>query len=251
MRVFLVDDEPPALRWLTTLLEQEEDVEVCGTATEGAEAIEGIRRERPDLVLLDVRMPEMSGFDLVRALGTDRPLVVFVTAYDEHALDAYQHGVFDYVTKPVEEARLQSVLLRVRDALGGRAAEVPSPPNRVLEELSALLPSRRRFPVRTAAGRVSFVNVGAIERVEVDGSHLKLWINRKAHRVRMTMAEFEARIPPGILVRVHRSAMVNVDFIREVQPYLYGDFAIVMRDGSHVITGRTYRDAVRALIGTG
>ncbi|MCU0634021.1 MAG: LytTR family DNA-binding domain-containing protein [Gemmatimonadaceae bacterium] len=249
IRIVLVDDEPPALKRLITLLEPEPDLSIVGTAHDGSSAITVIETEQPDVVFLDIQLPGATGFDVIQALAPEVPLIVFVTAHDDFALEAFRHGVFDYVTKPVEPERLSAVVGRVRhrvatEARGARKASI----DRLLDELSALMPARRRLPIRSPDGRVTFVNMAAIEKVEVDGSYLKLWIGRTAHRVRMTLTEFEGRVPSGLLVRVHRSVMVNLDHVREIQPYLYGDFALVMRDGTHVISGRTYREHVRALI---
>lgn len=249
IRVVLVDDEPPALKRLTALLAALRDVEIVGTAHDGSSAITVIETERPDAVLLDIQMPGATGFDVIQALGPDVPLVVFVTAHDDFALEAFRHGVFDYVTKPVDPERLAAVIDRVRHRIASESrTNRKENIDRLLEELAALMPARRRLPIRSPDGRVSFVNIAAIEKVEVDGGHLKLSIGRTVHRIRMTLTEFEARVPAGLLVRVHRSVMVNLDHVREIQPYLYGDFAIVMRDGSHVISGRTYREQVRALM---
>jgi two-component system LytT family response regulator len=246
-RVLLVDDEPPALKRMAVLVSRVPGFSVVATCAHGGEAVAATLETQPDVVLLDIQMPGITGIDVVREVGADMPLVIFVTAHDEFALDAYRLRAFDYLVKPVDADQLRDSLERAGSRLrADRLCRHLALPGVVFGE--AVTPPRRtRVPIRHDDGRVRFVDLAEIERVEVDGTHLSLHTPKGAHRIRMSLGEFEARIPPRILMRVHRSAMVNLEQIQEIQPWFHGDFVILMRSGARVVSGRTYREQVRAL----
>jgi two-component system, LytTR family, response regulator len=247
-RVLLVDDEPPALKRLESLLRDLPAFVVVGCCADGEQAVVAILNDRPDLVLLDIQMPGMSGFEVIREVGEQMPLVIFVTAHDEFALEAFRHRGFDYVIKPIDRERLRESMERALTRLeSDRRADDLGQLRAHIGELLGNTAARRRVPVRTADGRVRFIGVDDIQRVQVDESYLQLFVGKEVHRVRMTLGDFAARMPRDTFLRVHRSVMVNVSHIREIQPWFHGDFAIIMRDGSQVLTGRTYREQIRAL----
>lgn len=252
-----VDDEAPALKRLRDLLRGVEGVELVGEFADPAQALEALRREPPDILFLDVQMPGMSGFDLLRALERPPPVVVFVTAYDQHALEAFEVHAFDYLLKPVARDRFAEAVARARRRLESDASgDLPA-------RLAALLGGGdgQRAPVSTSASapapriplrageRFVMVDPGDIDRVEVDGNLVQVTAGGERFVFRETLAAFEARLPAGRFVRVHRSLVVNVDRIRQVEPWFHGDYLLLLADGSKVVTGATYRDRVRAALG--
>lgn len=248
VRAVVVDDEPLAREHLIALLADETDVAVVGEAGGGSEALRVITSLAPDIVFLDVQMPGLNGFDVLRAIpGDQMPLVVFVTAYDGHAIHAFEISAVDYLLKPVAPERLR---LAARRAVDRVRAPGPSG-HEMLARLSAFvdrLPSTGadRIPV-PVDGRVLFVPIREIDWVDAQDDHVRLHVGKTAHVIRDTMANVEARLKTGF-VRVHRSAIVNVDRIREVQPWVKGDYVVILQDGTRVTSGRTYRDRVKALL---
>lgn len=256
IRTLVVDDEPPARQRLIALLGDEPDIDVVGEAGSGSAAVRAITELQPDLVFLDIQMPGFDGFDVLRATaGLHQPLVVFVTAYDEHALKAFDVQAVDYVLKPVVEPRFRAA---VRRAVG-RLRETPRPElaralTRLLESVgtptAASSPPDER-PARLAIrheGRVVFVPLRDVAWVKADGDFVRVNAARQTYMVRETMGEVEARLPGGRFVRVHRSAIINVDRVREIQPWFKGDYVVLMDDGTRIHTGRTYREKVQALM---
>ena len=256
IRTLVVDDEPPARQRLVGLLGDEPDIEIVGEAGTGSAAVRAITELQPDLVFLDIQMPGFDGFDVLRATaGLHQPLVVFVTAYDEHALKAFDVQAVDYVLKPVVESRFRAA---VRRAVA-RVREMSQPElaralTRLLESVgtsgTATAPADER-PTRFAIrheGRVVFVPLKDIAWVRADGDFVHVSAGKQTYMVRETMAEVEARLPAGHFARVHRSAIINVDRVREIQPWFKGDYVVLMDDGMKIQTGRTYRERVQALM---
>lgn len=256
IRTLVIDDEPPARQRLIVLLGDEPDIEIVGEAGSGSAAVRAITELQPDLVFLDIQMPGFDGFDVLRATtGIHQPLVVFVTAYDEHALKAFDVQAVDYVLKPVVEPRFRAA---VRRAVA-RLRETPRPEltralTRLLESVGAGEPptsSPNELPTRFAIrhdGRVVFVPLEEIAWVGADGDFVQVHARKQTYMVRETMAEVEARLPTRRFVRVHRSAIINVDRVREIQSWFKGDYVVLMDDGSKIHTGRTYRQRVQAII---
>lgn len=255
IRTVIVDDEPPARARLIALLADEPDIEIVGEAGGGSAAVRAITELTPDLVFLDIQMPGLDGFDVLRATaGIHQPLVVFVTAYDQHALKAFDVQAVDYVLKPVVEPRFRAA---VRRAVA-RLRETPRPElTRALTQLlesvgaggAAASPNDApsRFAIRHD-GRVVFVPLEDIAWVGADGDFVQVHARKQTYMVRETMAEVEARLPARRFVRVHRSAIINVDRVREIQPWFKGDYVVLMDDGTKIQTGRTYRRSVQGII---
>ena len=245
-RTLIVDDEPLARRRLRALLAGEPRVDIIGEAATGSAAVTAIRNERPDLLLLDIQMPGQDGFDVLQEIaGIHEPVVIFVTAHDEHAIRAFEAEALDYVLKPVVEERLRAAVRRALARLDERRRGDSSATIATL--LGQLRPrAAARIPVKRD-GRITFVNAAEIHWAEADGDLVTLHTSRDAFVVRMTMAEIEGRLGDRAFARVHRSAIVNVDSIREIQPMFKGDYVIVLKNGASVRTGRAYRDVVRAL----
>jgi two-component system LytT family response regulator len=233
LRVLVADDEAPARRKLRRLLDAIGGIEIVGEAAAGDEAVERIATLAPDLVLLDVQMPVLDGFEVVAAVGVDRmPATVFVTAYDEHALRAFEVRALDYLLKPVSPERLRDAMERVR----ARTA----PPDRTA--LAALVAGRhlRRILVHDDRG-AHLLPVDAITLARAERNYVVLHTSRGAFRVRGTIGALAERLDPSAFLRVNRSDIVRLDAIRELQPWSHGDYRIVLGDGSALLWSRRYR----------
>jgi two-component system LytT family response regulator len=247
----IVDDEPLARRRIRTLLARERDVEVVDECADGTSAVEAIRRRRPDLVFLDVQMPEMNGFEVLRALGNElTAAVVFVTAFEQFSLEAFDVHALDYLLKPFHRTRFQETLRRVRQRLG-QEQELASMRVRLgalLGTVDATDEARstpiERLAIRTTA-KVTIVRVREIDCIQSDGNYARLHIGRTVHLLRQTMKSLATQLDPAVFVRIHHSCIVNVERVRELQPWSHGDYVIVLVDGRRLISGRSYRANLR------
>jgi two-component system LytT family response regulator len=249
IRALVVDDEPVARAHLRAMLEERGDIEVVGEAGDGRSAVDQIRGLGPDLVLLDVQMPELDGFGVVRAIGADRmPAVVFVTAHDQHALAAFEVHALDYVLKPLHRVRVQRAIDRVVDLLrSGTPSSGTGPLTELLHRLAAPQPGADRIAVRDG-DRVLYLRVADIDWIEAADDLVRLHVGRTVHTHRVTMADLEQRLPPSRFVRIHRSTIVNVDRVREFLPWFQGDWILVLADGTRLQSGKSYRKRLRELI---
>ena len=247
IRALVVDDEPVARSHMRALLEDRGDVQVIGEAGDGLTAVESIRALGPDLVLLDVQMPELDGLGVVRAVGPDRmPPVVFVTAHDQHAVDAFEVHALDYVLKPVHRARFNGAIDRVVEIIrSGAAAARSRPLAEVLDRLST--PGSERIAVKSG-DRVLYLRIADIDWVEAADDLVKLHVGKAVHDHRATMAQIEQRLPSSRFLRIHRSTIVNIERIREFQPWFQGDWILVLADGTRLQSGKSYRKRVRELM---
>jgi two-component system LytT family response regulator len=246
MRVLIVDDEPLAREHLIALLTDEPGLAVIGEAGGGTEAVRLIKSTQPDLVFLDIQMPGLNGFEVLRAIPADQmPLVVFVTAFEVHAVNAFDFSAVDYLLKPVVEDRLRRAVRRALDrAAAPNAKDVLAKLSVIAERLPAA--NVERIPVATQ-GRVLFVSPREVDWVDAQDDHVRLHVGKATHVARETLSHMESRLKVGF-VRIHRSTLVNVERIREVQPWVKGDYVVILQDGTRLTTGRTYRDRVRALL---
>ena len=249
IRALVVDDEPFAREGVRFLLEREPDVEIVGECSNGLEAVEAILDLGPSLVLLDVQMPELDGFGVVETVGAARmPAVIFVTAYDEHAVRAFDVNALDYLLKPIVEERFAVALERARSRIGERTA-----PGDVERRLAALLESVRPEPeyldrlVVKSPGRIQFVEVDEVDWFGAADNYVELHAGRQTHLVHGTLAALERRLDPRRFVRIHRSAIVIVDRVRELNPLFHGEYRVVLADGTALTSGRTYREVLRRL----
>ncbi|HET9333646.1 MAG TPA: response regulator [Gemmatimonadota bacterium] len=246
LRVILVDDEPLARERLRSLLEAEADVELVAECTDGVEAVAAVRSGRPDLVFLDVQMPGMDGFEVLDALDpATLPAVVFVTAYDRYALKAFDVHAVDYLLKPFDRQRFSSALERAR--LDLRADDAG---RRILALVADLRRERRpqqRIVVK-AAGRVFFLRPAEIDWMEAAGNYVRLHVGKKSHLVRETMKGLEDRLDPDTFVRIHRSRIVNLDRVRELQPWFHGEHLIVLTSGEQLTTSRRHSVRLQELL---
>jgi two-component system LytT family response regulator len=250
--VVIADDEPLARERIRMLLEPHSRFRIVAEAATGDDALEEIRRTRPDIVFLDISMPGPSGVQVAEALMDDErpPAVVFVTAHDEFALDAFEVSAIDYLVKPIDRERFERTLTRVEKRVADDDHHAPR------DELLALLDTlrtrsegqyRKRFVVRTPKGH-HFVLARDVESVVAEGNYLALNVGGRAHLVRETMTSFERSVDPSEFVRIHRSAIVRIDAIERIEAVGHGEYRVHMKGGARLQTSRAYTDRVRALL---
>ncbi|HEV8495835.1 MAG TPA: LytTR family DNA-binding domain-containing protein [Gemmatimonadaceae bacterium] len=250
IRTVIVDDEELARDRIQTLLEQQPDVEIVGVCTDGPSAVETIDRTQPDLVFLDVQMPGMNGFEVVDNLErTKLPAVVFVTAHDAHALKAFEIHALDFLLKPFDQTRFEKALERARGQLNHSKGTtiLDSRLVSLLEELHEERKYSERLIVKSS-GRVFFVRTEEIDWVEASGNYVKIHTKSDAHLLRESMKNMEAKLDPKTFVRIHRSAIVNIDHIKELEPWFHGEYIVIMRDGTRLTASRVFSDRLSALI---
>jgi two-component system LytT family response regulator len=227
IRALIVDDEPLARSNLRVLLGQDTDIESVQECGSGAEAVSQIRAERPDLVFLDVQMPECGGFEVLKMLeADDMPVIVFVTAYDEYALRAFDAGALDYLLKPFDDARFHLAMQRAKQQI---AAKESSPP-----------PETPRLTVRSA-GQVAYVPVPDIDWVEAADYYVCLHVGNKSHLLRKSMAELEQELDPHLFCRIHRSTIVNLRKVRTLEIDAAGEYEVILAGGHKLRLSRRFR----------
>lgn len=263
LRTVIVDDEPLARRGLRLRLAGESDIEIVAECGNGEEAIRTLTAQKPDLVFLDVQMPGVDGFGVLRRLPlSSLPMVVFVTAYDHYAIGAFEANAVDYLLKPVEDARLRQALFRIREQAGARAAaeqrdqllnllgSVTGHPELSLEQAlaeGATLADPRK-PVRLAirdGGRTVLVEEADIDWIDAAGDYMCIHVGGATHILRGTLRDLETSLDPDRFARIHRSTMVNVARVRELRPHINGEYFLTLEGGHEVKLSRSYRDQLR------
>jgi two-component system LytT family response regulator len=244
----LVDDEPLAREGLRMLLAKDADASAIHEAKNGREAVDAIRAIRPDLVFLDVQMPEMDGFAVLREIGAEQmPAVVFVTAHDKYAIQAFEINAIDYLLKPVTEERFAKALARAKFLLHTKLAEVPSRQIlSLLETLTSPRSSLTRLAIRSA-GKTIFVDVADIDWIEAAENYVQLHAGRAEHLLHVTMNTLEKSLDAELFLRIHRSVIVNVKRIKQMQPVMHGEFVITLANGVRLQSGRSYTDRLKTL----
>lgn len=246
----IVDDEPLARRRIRTLLARERDIQVVEECVDGPSAVDAIRRNRPDLVFLDVQMPEMSGFEVLRALGDALGAVIFVTAYEQFSLQAFEVHALDYLLKPFHRTRFQEALRRVRQRFSNERelAEARVRLAALVHDAAGLDAARskpiERLAIRSTA-RVAIVRVREIDWIEGDGNYVRLHVGRAVHLLRQTMKSLAHQLDPGVFIRIHHSSIVNVERVRELQPWSRGDYVVLLDGGTRLISSRSYSANLR------
>jgi two-component system LytT family response regulator len=242
LRALVVDDEALARQRIRHLLRRAGDIDVAAECANGLEAVQAVENLSPDLVFLDIQMPELDGFGVVEAVGADRmPPTLFITAYDQHALHAFEVHALDYLLKPFSSERFQQALGRARRWCVQQSAE--KGPN--LASLLASLRRERPFVDRLLVkqgDRHVLVRTAALQWVEAEDNYVRLHVDGTSHLLRQTMAGLLARLDPAQFRRIHRSAIVNLDCIKEFQPWTGGDHLVIMRDGTRLTLSRTFRE---------
>lgn len=270
IRTLIIDDEPAARRGIRSLLEHDEDVVVVGEAASGREAVEKIRAERPDLVFLDVQMAEMNGFKVLESLGDcPPPAVIFVTAFDEHALQAFEVNAVDYLLKPYDDDRFWAAMRRAKTEIVRRqtdllslklgnllgylksAAADPAPAAGPAAAIPANPPAEsitRDRVLLKAGGEIHFLKAEEIDWVEAEGDYMKFHAAGRVHLLRETMGNLEERLDPKRFVRIHRSTIVNIDRVRKLSPSFAGEYAVILNDGTKLRLSRGYHERLQELM---
>jgi two-component system LytT family response regulator len=261
IRVLVADDEPVARRRVTRLLKEDPDIDVIAECGGGLEAVDRIRSEMPDLVFLDIQMPDLDGIRVIERVGVERmPPVVFVTAYNEYAIRAFDVNAVDYLLKPYDAARFRQALDRARDRLSRadpsarvdelrtivRALVAHESAGRAGDGAGAVSPiPLDRIGVRID-GSLHIVRTADVDWFETEGNYMRLHVGRATHLIRTTAAELEAQLDPREFVRIHRRYLVNLERVVEVQPWFAGDAIVVLRDGTKLRLSRTHREQFHA-----
>jgi two-component system, LytTR family, response regulator len=252
LRVVVVDDEPLARSGVADLVREDPDLDVVAECADGRSALEAIERLRPDLVLLDVQMPELDGFEVLRRLDpARRPAVIFITAYDEFAVRAFDVHALDYLVKPFDDARFAEALERAKLVVLSGGGELGRRLDALLSQLAAGGPpgsALNRIVVKTG-GRVTFVRVEELDWVEAADYCVKLHAGGRSHVIRESMGALEGRLDPRRFFRVNRSAIVNLDRVREIQPYFKGEQMVLLQDGTQLKLSRGRRVELEERLG--
>jgi two-component system LytT family response regulator len=249
IRVLLVDDESLAREMLREMLQDDPQVTIVGESCNGHEALEAIRTHSPDLIFLDVQMPELGGFEVLEALGKEIPRVIFVTAYDQYAVRAFEVHALDYLLKPFDQERFdiswqraRAQILRDRD--GGTDQRILA----LLEEMKAGNKYLERLVIK-ASGRIYFLETAEIDWIEAEGNYVSVHSAKKNHLLRETISSLEAQLDPRKFLRIHRSSIVRIDRIQELQPWFHGEYRIILQNGTQLTLSRNYRDKLQEALG--
>lgn len=265
IRALIVDDEPAARDAIRSLLAGDADIRIVGECADGRTALRAIASTAPELLFLDVQMPEMDGFTMLRQVDPARlPVVVFVTAFDQYALRAFDVHATDYLLKPFDDERFREAVARAKHSV--RAGQI----GRLSEELRALLdgvapagtganaspaplpgpggPYLKRLVIKSG-GRVTLLNVRDIDWIEAEGDYVKIHVGKAWHLLRETMKRLEAQFDPARFVRIHRSTIVNVERIKELQPYFRGEYVVILQDGKSLKLSRGYKEHLETVLG--
>lgn len=241
IRTLIVDDEPLAREGLRLLLAGEDDIEIVGACGDGFEAIAEIGRMKPDLLFLDVQMPELDGFELVNLIKPDPlPAVIFVTAYDKYAVRAFEAHAVDYLLKPVDPQRFRMTLARARDSL-----LLPQLSNNLQALLQELQNQRKPVPrfLARSAGRAVPIKADEIDWISAEGDYACLHTQKQKHLLRETLNILQQQLDPSQFIRIHRSIIVNIDRIKELELQSHGDAVVILKDGARLTLSRNYRPA--------
>jgi two-component system LytT family response regulator len=247
IRAIIVDDERHARQKIRALLASQKDIQVVAECANGDDAVAAVREHRPDLLFLDVQMPGCSGFDVVREAGSHARAVVFVTAHDQYAVRAFDVQALDYLLKPFDRDRFERTLTRVRERLRG-GEDLQEKLRLFLDQVRPRGGLRERLMVRSA-GRITFLRAAEVDWIEAADNYVRVHAGRETHLIRETMANLEGELDRRKFIRVHRSAIVNVDSIVEIRSLFHGDHSIVLRTGDEVSLGRTYREKLEGALG--
>ena len=250
IRAVIVEDEPLGRERIRTLLRGDREIEIAGECANGREAVATIAKLKPDLVFLDVQMPEMDGFEVLESIDSEAmPVIIFVTAYDQYAVKAFQVHAIDYLLKSFDRERFEQALRRAKaEIANGRKEELGERLAALLEDLQQQRARPERLVVRSG-GRILFLRVEEIDWVAAADNYVCLHAGRETHLLRETMAGLEQRLDPEKFLRIHRSTIVNLDRIQDLKPLFHGDYVVRLRDGTELVLSRTYREKLEKPLG--
>lgn len=250
IRVLIADDELLARKFIRRMLKQDSDVEIVAECSNGAEAVAMIRKEKPDLVFLDVQMPELNGFAVLDAVKLDHlPEIIFTTAYEAYAIRAFELHALDYLLKPFDQVRFKAALRYAKERFHSQQDEAKRLQiGTLLESIRTQQQYLDRVIIR-ADGRITFLNTREIDWLEADDKYVHLHTGKGKRMVRQTLSSMESQLDPKKFLRVHRSTMVNVDRIKELQPLFNGEHSLILEDGTRLTLSRKYKDKLFKLLG--
>lgn len=261
IRTLIVDDEPLARERVRTMVGQEADLEVIAEARDGAEAVDVILSRDPDLVFLDVQMPKLDGFEVITSVGPERmPPVVFTTAFDQHALRAFEVQALDYLLKPFDQERFRGALSRVRQQIDRQeSGELGRKLIALVRDMQGDAPPAAEAPpvadrrsermVVKSNGRLFFLRADEIDWIEAAGNYVRLHVGAETHLMRETMNAIETRLDPEVFFRIHRSRIVNIERVKELQPWFNGEYVVLLRNGTKLTLSRGYREKLQDRLG--
>jgi len=262
INALIVDDEPAARRGIRLLLDRDPEIAVAGEAATGAEAVRRILEGKPDLVFLDVQMPEMDGFKVLETVGTRHtPIVIFVTAHDQHAIRAFEVHAIDYLLKPFDDERFWAAVRRAKTEIQRRPTDTIGVKLRqLLAHLDPGAPAgdgvgkepaeavRGDRILLKSGGEIYFLKADEIDWIEADGDYMKFHAGGRAHLLRETMGRLEERLDPNRFIRIHRSTMVNIDRVKKLSPDFAGEYAVILHDGTKLRLSRGYHERLQELL---
>ncbi len=248
LNVLIVDDEPLAREGVKELLAEVPDVRVVGECEDGTQAIEAIESQSPNLVCLDVQMPGIDGFGVIKEIGAERmPMVIFVTAYDEFAVKAFEVHALDYLLKPIDPDRFVMALERARAGIEHRTFALTTKLMNLLEEMGGPHKYLERISIKND-GKVTFIKTRDVDWIEADGDYMCIYSAGKKQLIRGKIGELESKLNPSAFVRIHRSTIVNIEQIKELQPLFYGEYSLTLHNGKKLTVSRTYREKLQNLL---
>lgn len=248
----IADDEPLARELLRSMLANHPEITILGECRDGSETIAMVRKHQPDILFLDIQMPERDGFEVLREIPADTmPAVVFVTAYDQYAIRAFEVHALDYLLKPFDEERLQRAVLRAREYLARRAGEE----NDIAERMYRMLCQMQTRPQYTErvvirdGDRAFLQPASEVDWLEADGKYTRVHVGKEVYSIREGITKLEQELDPSRFLRISRSAVINIDQIREIRSWFQGDYLVVLKSGKQLTSTRTYREGLQALLG--
>jgi two-component system LytT family response regulator len=251
LKALIIDDESLPRKHLRLMLQDHQDIEIIGECSNGEDAVLTILKTSPDLIFLDVQMPEMSGFDVLGAIGKAKiPAVIFVTAYDQYALKAFDVHAVDYLLKPISQERLAQALTRAIQAIQSHeTADVNRSILALLDKLKESGQYAKRLSVKTK-DRIHLLPVNDIEWIEADSYYARVHLGAESFLIRESLTHLEKRLDPGQFIRIHRSTIINIRFIKELQSWFHGEYLVILKSGAKLNISRNYQKAVLGALKT-
>jgi two-component system LytT family response regulator len=241
MKTLIIEDDPLARKRIESLLKQDPEIEIAGCCRDGEAAVAAISREKPDLVFLDIQLPKMDGFEVLKAIDPKHlPQIIFSTAFDQYALKAFDHHAIDFLLKPYDDQRFYNALDTAKERIRGNDSENISP------RIQALLTSLnreevflKRILIKTD-NRIRIIPVEDIQCFEADGYNIKIFDKTESFKQRITMKEIEQKLDPIKFLRIHRSYIINMDYIKEIQEWFKGDYLVILKSGKKLTISKSY-----------